>query len=78
MEVGKNRQNLEGVVLRPAAEFASLVVLLCISWGCHFQATENATKSQNTTLKTYGKLSFFIFLHYINIWDPKVKKLCAL
>ena len=28
-----------------------LVVLLCISRGCQFQATENATKSQNTTLK---------------------------
>jgi len=23
--------------------------------------------------KTYGKLSLFIFLHYINIWDQKVK-----
>ena len=42
------------VVLLPAAEFASLVVLLCISRGSQFQATENATKSQNTTLKTYG------------------------
>ena len=31
------------VVLRPAAEFASLVVLLCISRGCQFQATEKAT-----------------------------------
>ena len=76
MEVGENGQNSEGVVLRPAAKFASLVVLLCISRGCQFQATANATKSQNTTLKTYGKLSFF--LHYINIWDPKVKKICAL
>ena len=28
MEVGENGQNSEGVVLRPAAEFASLVVLL--------------------------------------------------
>ena len=32
-------------------EFVSLVVLLCTSRGCQFQATENATKSQNTTLK---------------------------
>ena len=24
-------------------------------WGCQFQGTENATKSQNTTLKAYGK-----------------------
>ena len=34
-----------------------LDVLLCISRGCPFQATENATKTQNTILKTYGKLS---------------------
>ena len=27
-----------------------------------FQATDNATETQNTTLKTYGKLSLFIFL----------------
>ena len=40
-------ENLEGIVLQPAAKFASLVVLLCISQGCQFQATENTTKSQN-------------------------------
>ena len=34
---------------------------------------ENATRMQNTTLKTYGKLSLFIFLHYINIWGQKVQ-----
>ena len=28
MEVGENGQNSEGVVLRPATEFGSLVVLL--------------------------------------------------
>ena len=63
MEVGENRQNSEGDQLRPAAEFASLVILLCISRGCRFQATGNAKKkTQNTTLKTYGKLPLFIFL----------------
>ena len=30
--------------------------------GGQFQATDNATETQNTTLKTYGKLSLFIFL----------------
>ena len=29
VEVGENGQNSEGVVLRSATEFASLVVLLC-------------------------------------------------
>ena len=42
------------VVLWPVAEYACLVVLLCISRGCQFQVTENTTKSQNMTLKTYG------------------------
>ena len=45
-----------------------------ISRGCQFQVTENATRTQNTTLKTHGKLSLFIFfLHCINIWDQKVQ-----
>ena len=61
VEAEENGQNSESVVLRPAAEFASLVVLLCTGRGCQFQATENATKSQITTLKTYGKISLFIF-----------------
>ena len=43
-----------------------MFLMLCLS-------LENATKMQNTTLKTYGKLSLFIFLHYINIWDQKVQ-----
>ena len=42
VEVGENRQNSEGDQLRPAAEFASLVILLCISQGCRFQATGKA------------------------------------
>ena len=62
VEVGKNGENSEGAQQHPAAEFASLVVLLCISRVCQFQATENATKTQNTSLRTYGKLSLFIFL----------------
>ena len=65
MEVGENRQNSEGEQLRSAAEFASLVILLCISRGCRFQATETPKKkkkTQNTTLKSYGKLPLFIFL----------------
>ena len=37
--------------------------LLRICRGCQFQAIENATKTQSTTLKTYSKLSLFIFLH---------------
>ena len=36
-EVGENGQNSEGVVLRPAAEFAGLVVLLCIIPGVSFK-----------------------------------------
>ena len=35
----------------------------------HFQATENATKMQNTTLKTYGSYLYSFFLHYINILE---------
>ena len=38
------------VVLCVFVAFQSFLV-----WGCQFQATENATKSQNTTLKAYGK-----------------------
>ena len=72
--MGENGQNSEGIQLRPAAEFLKPCRLLCIFGGCQFQATENATKTQNTILKTYGKSSFFIFLHYINIWDQKMKK----
>ena len=48
MKVEENRKNSEGVQLRPPAKFASLVVLLYISWGCQFQATENATKMHDT------------------------------
>ena len=46
VEVRENGQNSEGVQLRPATEFASLVVLLCISRGFSFnQAPENAKKN---------------------------------
>ena len=48
MEVGKNGENSEDAQQLLAAEFASLVVLLCISRVCQFQVTENATKTQNT------------------------------
>ena len=51
-------------------------LVLCISWGGgggHFQATQNASKMQKTTLKTYGKLLYSSFLPCINIWDQKVQ-----
>ena len=73
-----NGQNSEGVVLLPVAEFASLVFFLCISRGCQFQATETATNSQNTTLKTYGKLSLFIFLTLYQHLGSKGEKFCVL
>ena len=44
--VGENRQHSEGDQLRPTAEFASLVILLCISRGCRFQVTGNAKKKK--------------------------------
>ena len=48
-----------------------------ISRGCQFQATENATKSQNTTLKTYGELSLFTFLTlYQHLEIKRCKILC--
>jgi len=78
VEVGENGQTSEGVELWPAAEFASLFVLWCVSWGCQFQATENATKMQNTTLKSYGKLSFFTFLTLYQHLGPKGAKFCLL
>ena len=88
MEVGENRQNAEGDQLRPAAEFASLVILLCISRGCRFQATGNAPppppppkkkkKTQDTTLKTYGKLPLFIFLTLYQHLGSKGAKFCVL
>ena len=80
VEVGENRQNSEGDQLRPAAEFASLVILLCISRGCRFQATGNAQKkkTQNTTLKTYGKLPLFIFLTLYQHLGSKGAKFCVL
>ena len=48
VEVGKTGENSEDAQQHLAAEFASLVALLCISRVCQFQATENATKTQNT------------------------------
>ena len=36
--------------------------LIMYKSGLQFQPPENAIKTQNTTLKTYGKLSLFIFL----------------
>lgn len=41
--------------------------LLRISRGRQLQATQNATKTLKTTLKTYR------FLHYINILDQKMQ-----
>ena len=41
-----------------------------------FQATENATKTQNTTLKTYGKLSFFVFYIISTFGIKRCKFLC--
>ena len=41
--------------------------LLRISRGRQLQATQNATKTLKTTLKTYR------FLHYINICDQKMQ-----
>ena len=78
MEVGDNGQNSEVVVLRRAAEFESLVVLLCISRGCQFRATENYTISDNRSLKTYGKLSLFIFLTLYQHLGSKGAKFCVL
>ena len=40
-------------------------VTYVFSWGCQFQATENVTKTQNTTLKTYGLKVIFIHFSYI-------------
>ena len=50
-----------------------MFLMLCSAFLWHLQSLENATKMQNTAQKTYGKLSLFIFLHYINIWDQKVQ-----
>ena len=44
VEVRENRQNSEGVQLRPATEFASLVVLLCISRGFSFKRLKTPQK----------------------------------
>ena len=41
--------------------------LLRISRGRQLHATQNATKTLKTTLKTYR------FLHNINIWDQKMQ-----
>ena len=81
VEVGENRQNSEGDQLRPAAEIASLLILLCISLGCRFQATGNAKKkkkTQNTTLKTYGKLPLFIFTTLYQHLGSKGARICFL
>ena len=42
--------------------------------GGQFQATDNATETQNTTLKTYGKLSLFIFLAFYEHFGSKGAK----
>ena len=78
VEVGKNGENSEGAQQHLAAEFASLVVLLCISRVCQFRATENATKTQNTSLRTYSKLSLFIFLTLYQHLRSKGAKFCVL
>ena len=44
--------------------------------GGQFQATDNATETQNTTLKTYGKLSLFIFSYIILTFWIKRCKIC--
>ena len=52
-------------------------LVLCISrgggGGRHFQATQNASKTQKTTQKKYGTLLYLSFLPCINIWDQKVQ-----
>ena len=81
VEVGENRQNAEGDQLRPAAEFASLVILLCISRGCSKRQETPPPpkkKTQDTTLKTYGKLPLFIFLTLYQHLGSKGAKFCVL
>ena len=51
-------------------------ILKCNSRGCQCQAIENAPKSQSTTLKTYGKLSWFIFLTLSIFGIKRCKILC--
>ena len=55
-----------------------MFLVSCFRRGCQFQATENATKTQNTTIKTYGKLSLFIFLSLYQHLGSKGAKFCFL
>lgn len=57
-ENGENGENSEGVQLRLAVEFASLVVFLGIFWGGGRQlsAPKKAIKTQKTTLKACSNL----------------------
>ena len=47
---------------RSAAAGHRVCTFIMYKSALQFQATENATQTQYTTLKTYGKLSLFIFL----------------
>ena len=47
---------------RSAAAGHRICTFIMYKSALQFQATENATQTQYTTLKTYGKLSLFIFL----------------
>lgn len=61
---GENGENSEGVQLRLAVEFESLVVFLGICWGGGRQlpAPQKAMKTQTTTLKACSNL-YSSFLH---------------
>ena len=55
-----------------------LVVLLCISRGCQFQATEKNHKIAEHDAKTYGKLSLLIFITLYQHLGSKGAKFFAL
>ena len=71
-----NRDNLPYIFSVVFCVFVAFSVVF--SRGCQFQATENALKSQNTTLKKYGKLSLFIFLTLYQNLGSKGARFCVL
>ena len=80
LEVGENGQNSEGVVLRPATEFASLALSFyyVLVGGVSFKRLKKPQKIAEHDTRTYGKLSLFIFLTLYQHLGSKRAKFCVL
>ena len=77
VEVEENGQNSEGVSCGRPPKLQALSLYYVLVRGVSFQATENATKTQNTTLNTYGKLSLFILFYIVSTFGITTCKILS-